>query len=256
MGTPNDTSRVERAIRAAAFVQRYTVLPFSIFTLIHVSSVVVAPTLFGTDVANQMITMGRELYQVPLVEIGMLVSIGAHLLSGVSLNLLRRYLRYLKYGTARQRVPRGARNEYKRTDGDEVRDVDAGLGGISAFLGLGARKALSWRLLGLSPLSFSGYALTLLLAGHVYYERVEPLIVHGESGFVDLGFVSKALHEKGSTVAVSLLLLVLTASYHLSTGWNWLMGKFKPRDRMLCYCTIGILGTLAASTLSILSRTA
>lgn len=251
MGTPNDTRLVERAIRVASFVQKFTVLPFSLFTMLHLSSVVVTPAVFGVEAGNDMIVMGRELYQIPAVELGILISVSCHVIGGISANLLKKYLRYLKYGTSKKAKSNVSLS--KKSDDRGQPDIDEGLGGVASLLGLGTRKSLTARWFGVSPLSFSGYLLLLLLAGHVYYERVGPLLAHGDSGFVDLGFVSKAMHQKGAQVGISLFLLVATGSYHISAGWNWFLKKFKTHDRICSYATISVLSILALSALSKIS---
>lgn len=249
-GAPNGTRAVERAIGICSKVQRYTVWPLSLFAVVHLSSVVVAPAVFGVDMGNQMILMGRELYQNPAVEWGLLLSAAGHVISGISLNLLRRYLRYLKYGSSKKNT---ATDHSVYKNAEEVKDIDEGLGGITSILGLGSRKSITARWLGLSPLSFSGYLLLGLLAGHVFYERVQPLQVYGESGFVDLGFVSKAMATKGPQVSVSLFLLVATGTYHIAAGWNWLLGKFKYHDRIRSYVFISALSSFALIALSKIS---
>lgn len=250
--TPSRTRNIERAIVLLGKVQRGSVVPFSVFLAVHLSSVVVAPALGGVQIGNDMVMLGRELYQTPAVEWLMFGSVAVHVLSGMALTVLRRCLCYVKYGTWTR--PGHSRDHRRRSShgssphsksGDAVKDINEGLGGFASLLGLGSRQSLVSRWFGLSPLSFSGYLLLVLAAGHVYYERVEPA---GRFD-VDLGFVHDAMAQKGPGVAVSLLVLVLAGSYHVFAGWNRILGLYARRHRLRSYFFIASLSFLASISL-------
>ncbi|AWU73856.1 uncharacterized protein C5L36_0A04530 [Pichia kudriavzevii] len=252
--TPSENRHgsVLRAIGILNKVQTYSVLPFSAFSCLHILGVVITPAIFGTEAGDDMIGLGREIYHVPLVEYGILGSAAVHVISGVSLNLARKYYRYLKYGKS---------NIKKRQSGDdklivpgkeediEVRDADKGLGGITSVLGAGSRVSFTSRYLGLSPLAFSGYFFLALLTGHVYYERVSPIVVDGDSSFVDLSYVAYSLQKTFLKTYFGLNTLVLVGSYHMLVGMNRILRRFTLKQRKMTYKAIFVLATLGAVSL-------
>lgn len=235
---PKSQSYVVRTIRVLSFVQKWSVIPFTMFAGIHLLSVAIVPAFFGVEAGNDLILAGRELYQMPQVEWGLLISTSAHVISGILLNGLRKYYNYIKYGTSKSKKNH-ANAKYKKTDErDEVKDINQGLGGITSLLGLGPRKSLSYKWFGLSPLSFSGYIFLGLILGHVYMVRVGPLLTTGDSGIVDLNYVSKSMQRKGAIVHLPLIGLVSSGVYHMVVGWNRVLGLFTRRDRLRSYATI------------------
>ncbi|ODQ48908.1 hypothetical protein PICMEDRAFT_14429 [Pichia membranifaciens NRRL Y-2026] len=235
--------------------QQYSVIPFSAFSALHVASVVVGPALFGPEVGNDMISVGRELYHVPLVELGILVSACVHVVSGIAVNLLRQYYNYVKYGKAKRKKNQNRTKletamKITRSPNDvEVRDIDEGLGGISSIVGAGSRPSITSRFLGLSPLAFSGYVLLVLLGGHVYYERVAPLLVDGDSSMIDMTYIAHGLQQKFWEAFTALNLLVATGCYHMLVGWNRYLRRFSLRARKNTYLTLGVLSALCCASL-------
>ncbi|GME99651.1 unnamed protein product [Ambrosiozyma monospora] len=236
-------------IPALKQVQKYSTIPFSIFAILHVSAVVVAPATAGTGIAEELISAGRELYQVSGFEQGLLISTLLHVFSGVALSLLRQYDRYIKYGSRKARVTstRKKASKFPSSDPNDeiVDDKNEGLGGISSLLGLGSRKSLTYKYLGLSPLSFSGYVLVACLAYHVVKERINPLLVDGDSSMVDLSYVSHAINLDPLKTIVGMSVLVGTSAYHILSGWNRYLKLFTLRARKRTYGLIAILTALA-----------
>lgn len=235
--------------------QQYSVIPFSGFSAIHVLSVVVSPAIFGPEIGNDMISVGREIYHVPWVEIGVFVSACVHVVSGVAVNLLRRYYKYVKYGRTKQRRSENRTKlessmKIVRSPNEvEVKDINEGLGGISSIVGAGSRPSITARFLGLSPLAFSGYVLLVLLAGHVYYERVAPLRVDGDSSMIDLTYIAHGLQQTFWKTFTALNLLVATGCYHMLVGWNRYLRRFSLRARKNTYMSLGILSALCCVSL-------
>ncbi|GMG52195.1 unnamed protein product [Ambrosiozyma monospora] len=238
-----------RLIPALKQVQKYSTIPFSIFAILHVSAVVVAPATAGTGVAEELISAGRELYQVSGFEQGLLVSTLFHVFSGVTLSLLRQYDRYNKYGSRKTKIATTRKKISQFPSGDPndeiVDDKNEGLGGISSLLGLGSRTSLTYKYLGLSPLSFSGYVLVACLAYHVVKERINPLLVDGDSSMIDLSYVSHAINLDPFKSIAGMSVLVGTASYHILSGWNRYLKLFTLRARKRTYGLIVVLTALA-----------
>lgn len=259
----NSHPYLTRSIHILNKVQQYSIIPFSGFSILHIFGVVITPAIFGVDAGNDMIGLGREIYHVPFVEMSILISATVHVVSGIALNLTRRYYKYVKYGKSRiQRDDKDKEKEkYKdkrskrehidrsmkivgNKDDVEVRDINEGLGGLSSIVGAGSRPSFTVRWFGLSPLSFSGYVFLILLMGHVFYERVRPLINDGDSSMVDLGYVAYALQNGFWKVASGLNLLVVTGTYHMLVGCNRYLGLFTLRQRRRTYVALGVLALL------------
>ncbi|KAG0690831.1 hypothetical protein C6P40_001091 [Pichia californica] len=183
-----------KSINILSKFQQYSVMPFSVFSIIHLSGVVIGTSIFGPQIGDDLIGLGREIYQVPIIEIGIFISAGIHVISGISINLLRKYYNYVKYGGRKSKKDENREKFQNLTtkpiknsidtngnNSEEVKNIDEGLGGIGSIIGIGSRKSITSRWLGLSPLAFSGYLFLGLLIGHVYYERIVPIAVDGDS---------------------------------------------------------------------------
>jgi hypothetical protein len=73
---------------------------------------------------------------------------------------------------------------------NDVKDEEAGLiGGITGYAGLPPKKSFISRTLGLTPLQFAGYLSIPLVCYHVLQLRLMPLIVEGDSSYVNLEYV-------------------------------------------------------------------
>ncbi|QPG74928.1 hypothetical protein FOA43_002266 [Brettanomyces nanus] len=253
--SPSNTQTpfLSHSISVLAFIQKYSVIPFSLFTFIHLSGVVITPALFGIDPGNEVIDIGREVYQTSLTEPIIIGSVISHASSGILLNLFRRILRYKKYGSSRY-IPKEEKSTIKTTkDKEEVKDVNEGLGGLSSFLGLGSKKALTYRLFGISPISFSGYILCVLLSAHVIKLRFNPLQVDGDSSYVDLSYLSYCISKVGAIIPVYTL-FVFTGAYHMITGANRFFKLFSKKARKVAYFGIYSLSFLAFVSLIRIAR--
>ncbi|ODV84191.1 hypothetical protein CANARDRAFT_68744 [[Candida] arabinofermentans NRRL YB-2248] len=236
-------------------VQKYSTIPFSIFSFLHLSSVVVAPSLSLIEIGEQLMSMGREIYQVSGFEKILLWSSIAHVLSGMSLRGIRLYDNYNKYGKVKVKKRRGSRSWKAGQENKEtVTDKDEGLGGILSILGLGSRKSLSARFLGLSPSSFSGYLLVPMLIYHVIKERIGPWLVDGDSSFIDLSYISHAIFKNPLKTPVGLVVMVAVASYHMLSGFNRFMKLFSLRARKLTYAAIATTTFLASLSVFFISK--
>ncbi|GMM46576.1 hypothetical protein DAPK24_031510 [Pichia kluyveri] len=249
----NSKSFLNKSINFLQKIQQYSTIPFLCFSSIHLFSVVITPGIFGIETGNDMIGLGRELYQIPIIEIGILISTCAHVISGFSINLLKRYQNYCKYGKSSKKVKIEKRRVIENNEDIEVKDIDEGLGGISSIIGAGSRKSITSKLFGLSPLSFSGYVLLILLLGHVYYERLLPLKIEGDSSLIDLGYVGFAIQNTFWKTFTGLNALVITGSYHMAVGVNRYLKRFSLRQRRRTYIfliSIAILGFISLIRIS------
>ncbi|GMM31177.1 hypothetical protein DAMA08_039220 [Martiniozyma asiatica (nom. inval.)] len=237
----NSHPYILKAINVLQSIQYNSVLPFGLFSVIHLSSVVVTPAIFGIEAGNMMISTGRELYHVPIVEIGLLGSALAHVISGFALNITRKFYNYKKYGMVNPSIADEKRMKSDVKEQEEVKDPNEGLGGITSMLGLGSRKSLTSKYLGLSPLSFSGYMLVVLLGAHVYQLRLVPLMVDGDSSFVDISFITHLLQKEFLKLFTLMNLMVVIGVYHMAAGWNRINKQFSRTARKRAYfLTIGL----------------
>ncbi|KZO95123.1 hypothetical protein CALVIDRAFT_173069 [Calocera viscosa TUFC12733] len=93
--TPNSWTSFWRAhsrlrlllIKRLGDAQHITAVPLTVFLTVHLAAPAVVPFL-GAEGANQVLMVGREIYQSPLTEPILFLSLGVHVLSG----LLRRLL--------------------------------------------------------------------------------------------------------------------------------------------------------------------
>lgn len=240
-----------RIIASLKFIQKYSILPFAGFSIIHLSSVVVFPALLGVDAGNESIDVGRELYQTPSLEPLILGSAVTHAMSGVLLNLTRKFVYYKKHGT-REQAKKSEKKPTSHTanEDDNVEDVNEGLGGILSLLGFSSVKSITYRWFGVSPLSFSGYVLIPILAGHVLKMRINPLLVDGDSSYVDLSYMSYAL-STSKIIFPFYAFLVFVGAYHMISGSNRLLRLFSKRARKFAY--IAIYSLLSLSIVSLVS---
>ena len=225
---------LRKIIRVLVPIQKYSSMGFASFLGLHVTSVAIIPGL-GAPLpeSQQIFEMGRALYQWAPVEKFIFISLGIHVVSGISLRIARTVL-----GTRRKK-----RNSFEPIKSPE--DDDIGLGGITSLLGLGYRRSwISTQFPGLSPLSFSGYVLMPLLAYHYYKFRLRPLQVDGDSSLVNLHYVAYVLKGSvwghiGNWVNTLLLAgLVWVTMYHWVTGVMRYQRWFSARSRWWGYVVI------------------
>ncbi|KAG7700549.1 hypothetical protein KL951_000664 [Ogataea haglerorum] len=204
--TPSSNRLSLKVVRTLALLQKYSTIPMGFFTVVHLSGVMIAPPIAGIDVAEQVISMGRELYQTGSSET--------------------------------QRLIKAA----------------SGLGGITYLLGLGPRPSLSFKMLGLTPLRFSGYFLLPLLILHVLHQRIAPLAVDADSSMVDLSYIAWAVAQSPFMRATGLITLVGVTSYHILAGALHYLRWYSRRARKNAYRIIFFNTTLAALSVFSISR--
>jgi succinate dehydrogenase/fumarate reductase cytochrome b subunit len=251
----NNHPYLTKTISILRKAQAYSIIPFGGFAAIHIFSVVITPAIFGPEAGNDMIGLGREIYHVPIVELSILLSATIHVTSGILLNFTRKYYNYIKYGKTKlgkNFKKDSIKNSMKiksNIENTEVKDINEGLGGISSIVGAGSRPSITARWLGLSPLSFSGYMFLIFLGGHVFYERIAPLIVDGDSSMIDLNYVSHGLQETFWKTFNGINLLVITGTYHMLVGLNRYLGRFTLKQRKRTYQTLAMLAILGCVSL-------
>ncbi|ODQ80707.1 hypothetical protein BABINDRAFT_160937 [Babjeviella inositovora NRRL Y-12698] len=217
--------------------QKYSAYTFTGFLVLHGTSVVIAP-LFSVPLANDLFSMGRSIYQAAGIELVLIwTSVPVHILLGVFMRVLKKWH---SYGSAKH-IRQGETSLPLSGDKDSF-----GLGGITSFLGLGERRSYVSRKFGLSPLQFSGYALTPMLIGHVLKERIGPLVIDGDSSLIDLSYISHALNKKGAVIYVGMVLLVWISSYHVVSGWMKYMKWYGTRSKRIAYMVINGMAAFAA----------
>lgn len=223
-------------------LQKYSTAPIGVFFFLHAIGVVVVPAIMGPEAGNDVIVTGREIYQTKLGETLLLGSLVIHCLSGITLNLLRKYQHWKKYG----KMSESSRKKKKlRTDqeNEEVKDKNEGLGGLFSLFGAGSHRSLTYKWFGLSPIAFSGYITMFVTLGHVVKMRINPLMVDGDSSYVDLSYVSYAFHHD-VVVMIVYPLFVAAGSYHMISGANRYLKLFSLRARRTAYILIGTLSLL------------
>lgn len=243
-GTPF-TSKV---ISFLSGVQKYSVIPFSIFSVLHLSAVILAPAISGPDMGNEVMDMGREIYQTPSTEPLIFASAAAHAISGILVTLIRKFITYRKYGKLKSHKTKEKlvkTNEEK----ENVKDVNEGLGGLGSMLGWGSKKSFTYRLFGISPLSFSGFIFMIMLTGHVLSMRLSPLTIDGDSSYIDLSFVSYTLSVKKLKMAMIYLTFTFVGSYHMVSGANRFLKLYSKKARKIAYAFIYSTAALAVISL-------
>lgn len=236
--------KTSRIIPILSTIQKYSSYTFTIFTFLHGSTVLLAPAVSGS-LGNELLSMTRTIYQGSGLE-GILVwgSLSLHVLSGISIRILRN-LRYReKYGGSKlydNRLKRKRRNSQldkdvfsKDYDG-EVRvndDSEVGLmGGVTNFFGFGFKKSFFFRKFGVSPLQATGYLSIPLIAYHALQTRIIPLLVDGDSSYITLDYISYLLNGTKHVSAPILNWIIYPSligitTYHVISGWlKWLQVK-------------------------------
>ena len=83
------------------------------------------------------------------------------------------------------------------------------------------RRRIKWpRVSGTSAL---GFALTPLVAAHMFVNRITPLVVDGDSSGVGLGYVAHAFAKHPGVAFSAYVALVGVGAWHVAWGWaKWL----------------------------------
>ncbi|ODV95063.1 hypothetical protein PACTADRAFT_34803 [Pachysolen tannophilus NRRL Y-2460] len=246
----NESSKkiISKITRYLLKAQKYSSIVFSVFALLHGSSVLISP-LISVEIADEVMMMSRTIYQMPGLE-GILIfgSLTVHILSGITIRILRNIRKKSYYGGSGSSPERRETHNSERPERSDVINVtkrknkklddDYGLGGVATFLGIGPRKSFISRKLGLSPLSFTGYLLVPIVAYHIFQERIIPLIIDGDSSLINLGYISHALARKNIITFTGLTFLVWCASYHIVSGWMRYLKFYSVKSRKIAYFII------------------
>lgn len=241
--SPNRSTLYRTVMDALRKTQRYSAYTFSAFALVHMLATTITPA-FLPGLANDLLQMGRTIYHAPGVEYILVFGLATlHVFSGVAM----RVLRSLRFNPNQHSSSSHSTLLLIVDEPKPGRDRDAvGLGGITLLLGLGYRRLITSRYLGLLPLQFSGYVLVVFLSYHAWAQRLVPLRVDGDLSLVDLLFAGHAVARKGLEVHFALSLLALTLLYHFISGALRYQGIFSKRARKWAYAAIvGITATTA-----------
>lgn len=224
--------------------QKYSAYGFLAFFGLHASSVVVAPALGISSTGIQdYFEMTRAVYLSPLFEYPVVHGCAlAHVFSGVSIRILRLL--------SSQRTKRAtAERDIVIQD---VQREDIGLGGIGSIFGFGFKKSwISSTIPSLTPLTFSGYVLSVGLLYHMWKMKWRPIIVDGDSSLVTLNFIthylSPEINGKGwAAFNLAMLGLLLWVSfYHMVSGLFKYRRQVSSRAKKIAYGIITAFTTMS-----------
>lgn len=224
--------RLNSCIPLLQSVQKYSSYTFTTFAFIHGLAVVVAPAI-STSLADDLIGMGRQLYQDSGLEwILVWGSLGLHVLSGVAVRSIRQAIHRLKHGDKRRKAlkRRTSLRDSIPSEEEVIVKEEGGLtGGISGYAGMKpARTSFVSRVLGLTPLQMAGYLSIPLVTYHALQVRILPLCLEGDSSYIGLDYLQYILSSSHGIARSCLNWLVypsmvLLTTYHSVYGllfWN------------------------------------
>lgn len=160
-------------------------LYFGVFLVMHLSSHY--STIFGMDKAMQNVAFFRKLYQHPIFEIGLFVSLVAHMVSNALVN------------RHRQKIERRS-SALKKSD-DSIAKVEPP----------GSLELKGHR--------YTGYFLSLAIIGHVSATRIVPYFVLSDPSQFDYSFATYAQRAIfGPIFGLYLILLGMAGGWHLIYG--------------------------------------
>lgn len=253
-------------------VQKYSSYTFSIFAGLHGVNVLITPVI-STSIADEVLSMSRAVYQAEGLE-SVLVwgSLSTHVIAGITLRIIRNLQHRIRYGGSkrhdnalkrkRKEQSLDQRAIVKDTSGEVTvnDDKEVGLaGGVTNMVGLGPKKSYVFRKFGLSPLQMSGYLLIPLVSYHALQTRIVPLIIEGDSSYINFEFIAYLLSNTGSIWHpiknwIVYPLLVVLSTYHSIYGllkWNNVKNmKIRKTGAM----TINILSLVGIWSLYTLSK--
>ncbi|EMG45694.1 MCP1 Mitochondrial adapter protein MCP1 [Candida maltosa Xu316] len=223
-------------------IQKYSAYSFISFLGIHVTSVIIVPILpIDQTIKDEIFSMGKAIYQsVPLYEpIFIIGSVSAHLLSGISLRIYKKF--FTKKNNSTTSKTKSVDSPVRRLNDH---DDEIGFGGLANLFGLGYRKSFTLKF-GLTPLQFSGYLLVPFLLYHFYKFRYLPLINDDDSSLINLEYISYVLnlkHPAWNVLALSSLVWIM--SYHATNGMLKLQSKYSPYWKKIGLGIVNGLGVL------------
>lgn len=228
-------SRIPSALLA---LQKYSTIPPALYLIGHYANTAVIPLFTrSTASAEQSLLLTRPYYQsFPLEPLVIFAPIVAHVASGLSLRVYRRFQAAKRYGAEthaeRQKITRAL-----------------------------------WPRLSLT--SALGYALYPMMVAHVIVNRVTPLKVHGDSSSVGLRFFSYGVQRHPWLASIGYAVMVSAASWHLvggaakflrltreyvTEGGNYGVSKRKARSRMINAVAAAVASIWALGGLAVIGR--
>ncbi|KAI5970225.1 hypothetical protein CANMA_000837 [Candida margitis] len=227
-------------------IQKYSAYSFISFLGIHVTSVVIVPIIpVDKELKQQVFSLAKAVYQdIPFFE--PLAIIGAsvvHIVAGLGLRLVRGYKKHQLHKKIEQRNKRNS--VMNNNDSFRIRDDDddIGFGGLSSIFGLGYRKSFISKLLGITPLQFSGYLLIPAVVYHYYKFRYVPMSIEGDSSLINLDYISYVLNLKHPKFqALALTSLVWVASYHVTNGVMKLNSWYSKNCKRMGLAIVNLVG--------------
>ncbi|KAI1859304.1 uncharacterized protein JN550_012113 [Neoarthrinium moseri] len=213
--TPASPSAIGLSGGGLTRVQRYSSYTFTLFAGLHMANTSLIPLIYqSVPYSEPFLLMTREIYQTRISEpllIGL--PIAAHILSGLSLRLIRRHQNLKRYGGETPGMYALHRANTSKTS--------------SSVASGGSRSALRmWP--PLSYVSISGYVLIVPLAAHVFINRVLPLVVEGDSSNIGLQYVAHGFARHGIQPWIAYALLLSVGAGHMVWGWATWLGVAPP----------------------------
>ncbi|KZF22691.1 hypothetical protein L228DRAFT_238609 [Xylona heveae TC161] len=170
-------------------IQKYSSYTFSAFLTFHLANTSLIPLATkSVPESDKYLLLTRPYYQSILAEpVVVLLPLIAHVGSGIALRIYRQHQLAKRYG---------ASNRHER-------------------------KALARPKI--SGISFVGFMLVPLVAGHAFLNRILPVWVEGDSSGVGLSFVSHGFAEHPAISFAGFSLLISAATWHIVWGGaKWL----------------------------------
>ncbi len=160
--TSSSNSKLSKIILILSKFQKYSSYVFTIFVGLHASAVLVAP-LISTDTANEVMMIGRTIYQAPILEETIVYSSCAiHVAAGIGIRVIKNYRTQKLYGKSTKELKKAKKltkntvkvnlNSYENNN-KKYHD-SYGLGGVTDLLGLGPKKSWIYNKFGVTPLNF------------------------------------------------------------------------------------------------------
>ncbi|PBP20202.1 N2,N2-dimethylguanosine tRNA methyltransferase [Diplocarpon rosae] len=202
-------------------LQKYSSYAFTVFASFHITNTSLIPLITRSVPASESyLLLTRPYYQsFPLEPLLVILPIATHILSGLALRIHRRNANLARFGGAHLSPSERLRR------------------------GLKIWPKLSWS-------SLSGYALTPLVLGHAFVNRLLPWVYEGGSSSVGLGFVSHGFAKHPVAAWIGYAGLVGVGTGHFVWGivrWNgWVpVGSDKKAKRR--WWTINAISSLVTA---------
>lgn len=195
-------------------------LAFAVFVVIHFACHY-SLTLGGWETANNNLIRFRVIYQNPVFELLMFLSVLVHGYANVSLKLMRDKI--AKTSAA-----------HKKNDDDGVADV--------ATSSLGSREYFNHRV--------AGYLVGILLIPHVIATRIVPAFVLKDPSVYDYSFFSIANDKK----LPYNLFLAMECFFAMAGGWHTIYGTWSAINTLRGHSVAGKVVPLPLRVLALCSH--